>query len=132
MDVVGSLSNWLNEYVMGRVLVVDDELDICILVTKYLDNKGIKAGYALTIKEALYKTTLTKYDLYIVDLNLTDGSGYDLIHKLKELQSPAKIIMITAYDGEAKRALENGANYFLQKPLSKKMLDQALHTVNYA
>lgn len=132
MDVVYSLSNWLNHYAMDRVLVVDDEIDICILVTKYLDSKGIKAGYALTIKEALHKTTLAKYDLYIVDLNLTDGSGYDLIHKLKEMQSPAKIIVITAYDGEANRALEHGANYFLQKPLSKKTLEQALHTVNFA
>ena len=48
MDVVYSLSNWLNHYAMDRVLVVDDEIDICILVTKYLDSKGIKAGYALT------------------------------------------------------------------------------------
>ena len=116
---------------MARVLVVDDEIDICILLTKYLDGKGIKAGYALSIKQAIHKTTVNSYGLYIVDLNLTDGSGYDLIHKLKEMKSPAKIILITAYDGETKRAIENGADHFIQKPLSSKSIDQALQTINF-
>ena len=116
---------------MGSVLVVDDEIDICILLTKHLGALGASADYALTIQSAIAKTVTGAYDLYIIDLNLTDGSGYDLIQKLKLMRLPSKIILITAYDGENKKAIEHGADYFIPKPLSKKLLDQALQAVKF-
>jgi two-component system, OmpR family, response regulator len=116
---------------MGNVLVVDDELDICTLVTRQLRSNGIEAEYALTIKEALLKTAFNPYDLYIIDLNLTDGSGFTLMQKIKEMQVHSKIIIISAYDGESKKAISNGADLFVPKPLSKRVIDDALHAVNF-
>ena len=112
------------------VLVVDDEIDICILVTKYLTSLGIKAEYALSIKDALAKIDVYSYSLYIIDLNLSDGSGYELMKRLNPKQD-SKIIIITAYDGERKKAMENGADYFAPKPLSKRSIDDALKAVNF-
>jgi DNA-binding response OmpR family regulator len=116
---------------MGNVLVVDDEIDICMLVTRQLKGIGIEAEYAVTIKEALSKTAFNPYDLYIIDLNLTDGSGFTLMQKLKDMQVQSKIIIISAYDNESNRALKNGADLFVPKPLSKKVIDEALHAVNF-
>lgn len=116
---------------MGSVLIVDDEIDICTLVTRQLNSIGIQAEYALSIKEALLKTNFNSYDLYIIDLNLTDGSGFTLVQKLKELQSRSRIIMISAYDSESKKALKNGADLFVAKPLSKQIIQDALHAVNF-
>ena len=116
---------------MGNVLVVDDELDICTLVTRQLKSIGIDAEYALTIKEALKKTAFTPYDLYIIDLNLTDGSGFTLMQKIKEMQAHSKIIIISAYDSESKKAISNGADLFVPKPLSKRVIDEALQAVNF-
>jgi DNA-binding response OmpR family regulator len=117
---------------MWNVLVVDDEIDICVLVTKHLQSRGAKADYALTIKESLHKTTTTPYDLYVIDLNLTDGTGYDLVEKLKDMHVPCKIIMISAHDAEARKAISKGADYFLPKPLSKRTIDEALQKVNFS
>ncbi len=116
---------------MGSVLVVDDEIDICTLVTRQLKSIGILAEYALSIKEALTKTAANSYDLYIIDLNLTDGSGFTLMKKLKEMQLLSKIIIISAYDNESKQAITNGADLFVAKPLSKKTINDALQTVNF-
>ena len=116
---------------MNRALVVDDELDTCVLVTKYLQNQGIEAEYALSIKDARVKIALKSYPLYIIDLNLTDGSGYELMHQLIQSKQTHKIIITTAQDGERKKAIENGANHFVPKPLSKKSIDDALKAVNF-
>lgn len=116
---------------MGNVLVVDDEIDICMLVTRQLKSIGIEAEYALTIKEALSKTAFSPYDLYIIDLNLTDGSGFTLMQKLKEMQLHSKIIIISAYDSESKKAIKSGADLFVPKPLSKRIISDALHAVNF-
>src|SRR5690349_4298061 len=116
---------------MGNVLVVDDEVDICTLVTRQLKSIGIEAEYALSIKEALSKTADTPYDLYIIDLNLTDGSGFTLMQKIKEMQARSKIIIVSAYDAESKKALSNGADLFVPKPLSKRVIDEALQAVNF-
>ena len=116
---------------MGNVLVVDDERDICTLVTRQLKSIGIDAEYALTIKEALKKTAFAPFDLYIIDLNLTDGSGFTLMQKIKEMQAQSKIIIISAYDSESKKAISSGADLFVPKPLSKRVIDEALHAVNF-
>ena len=116
---------------MGSVLVVDDEIDICMLVTQQLKSIGIATDYALSIKEALSMTAFHPFDLYIIDLNLTDGSGFTLLEKLKELQPDSRIIIISAYDNESKRAIKNGADLFVAKPLSKKRIQDALHAVNF-
>jgi DNA-binding response OmpR family regulator len=116
---------------MGSLLVVDDEIDICMLVTRQLKSIGINAEYALSIKEALSKTVYNPYDLYIIDLNLTDGSGFTLVQKLKEAQPNSRIIIISAYDNESKRAIKNGADLFVAKPLSRKTINDALHAINF-
>ena len=69
--------------------------------------------------------------MYVIDLNLIDGTGYDLIEKLRDMDVPSKIIMISAHDTESSNAIEKGADYFLPKPLSKKALDEALQEVNF-
>src|SRR5688572_322857 len=111
---------------MNKVLVVDDEIEICLLVTRYLKKMGFDATYALTISDALAKTSMITYDLLFVDLNLTDGSGYDLMHTLREAKTPAKIITISAYDSERQKALQKGATLFMAKPFTKKSISDSL------
>lgn len=116
---------------MGKVLVVDDEPDICILVTKFLQARGAAADYALTISDALVKASNGRYELFIIDLNLGGGSGYDLISELKEMEITSKIILISAHDGEAQNAIHKGADYFIAKPLSRNSLNEALQQINF-
>lgn len=115
---------------MGGILVVDDELDICLLVTQYLRKLGYEASFSLTMAGALTKIARTSYDLLFVDLNLTDGSGYDLMKVLKDSKSTSKVIVISAQDGERKTALLRGANIFLSKPFTKRSIEDSLQQLN--
>lgn len=116
---------------MSRVLVVDDEVEICLLVTQYLRKLGYEVTYSLSIAEAMGKISATPYDLLFVDLNLADGSGYDVIKALRESNVDTKVIVISAYDNERLRALQKGASLFLAKPFSKKAIDESLQKLNF-
>lgn len=115
---------------MSRVLVVDDELEICLLVTQYLRKLGYEVNYSLSIAEAIGKISAGYYDLLFVDLNLSDGSGYEVIQALRESHAHTKVIVISAYDNERLRALQKGATLFLAKPFSKKAIDESLQKLN--
>lgn len=123
--------SWLNASNMSRVLVVDDEVEICLLVSQYLKKLGYEVSFSLSIAEALDKIASAPFDLMFVDLNLSDGSGYDLIKVLKESHSPTKVIVISAYDSERSKALQTGATLFLAKPFTKKAIDESLQKLNF-
>jgi DNA-binding response OmpR family regulator len=116
---------------MNKILVVDDEIEICLLVTRYLRKMGFEASYALSISEAMSKISRISYDLLFVDLNLADGSGYDLISTLQESNVSAKIIIISAYDSERQKALQKGAALFMAKPFTKKSISESLEKLNF-
>lgn len=115
---------------MNNILVVDDEADICLLLTGHLKKMGFNATYCLTIREAIGRVESDTYDLIFVDLNLTDGSGYDLINNLKKNENPAKIVVISAYDSERQRAIRSGANMFVPKPFTKVSIQSVLKELN--
>ena len=116
---------------MGRVLVVDDEIDICSLLTQQLQKLGFQTAYSLTIRDAILNLRATSYDIIFVDLNLTDGSGYDLISSLRSMDTRAKVIVISAYDSERHKVLESGANFFVAKPFTKNSIKDALKKLNF-
>jgi CheY-like chemotaxis protein len=116
---------------MSRVLVVDDEVEICLLVTQYLKKLGYDTSFCLSIAEAAEKIEAVSYDLLFVDLNLRDGSGYDLIKALHKSQLSTKVIVISAYDSERQKALQRGASFFLAKPFTKKSIDDSLQKINF-
>lgn len=116
---------------MDRTLVVDDELDICLMVTKHLQKMQFETDYALTVKEARRKVDKSIYDFIFLDLNLTDGSGFDLIQYMKGLNLNSKIIVISAHDNESSKALAMGAHLFVNKPFTMKTINDALRTLNF-
>jgi CheY-like chemotaxis protein len=116
---------------MGKVLVVDDEIDICILLGRQLEKMGLEVSYCLTIREAVERLSHEKYELIFIDLNITDGSGYDLISSISGLNSDARMIVISAYDSERDKALQAGANWFVPKPFSKRSIKEALQKVKF-
>jgi DNA-binding response OmpR family regulator len=116
---------------MNRILVVDDELEICLLVTRYLKKMGFDASYAVSISDAMAKISRVSFDLLFIDLNLADGSGYDLINTLHESNISSKIIIISAYDSERQKALQKGAALFMAKPFTKKAISESLEKLNF-
>jgi two-component system OmpR family response regulator len=114
-----------------RVLIIDDEADICLLLSGLLRRLGYQPTCAHFIEEGRQCLSSQQFDAIFLDLNLPDGLGFDLLAAIKEMQADAKIIMISAFDGQAerRRATDQGANYFIGKPFTRRSVEMALQTI---
>lgn len=117
---------------MNRILVVDDEVEICLLLTGMMKKLGFKTAFANSFSDGKLKLSETEFSLVFLDLNLPDGLGFHLIDDVEKNNPKAKIIIISAYDGniERQRAKIEGADYFIAKPFSKKSILHALEELN--
>jgi len=113
------------------VLIVDDEPDICFLLGNMLKQKSFIPVIANTLKEGLDMLRRFSPSLLFLDIHLPDGSGLDIISRVKKDFPRLKIIMMSAYDGpkEKNTAMEQGADLFISKPLSRELISQSLATV---
>lgn len=113
----------------SKILVVDDETEICLLLTEMLRKLGFDTEYAQNVKDARHRLDTNNYDLVFLDLNLPDGLGFHLISDVHTTSPASKVIVISAYDGniERQRANAEGADYFIPKPFNKKMILGALN-----
>jgi CheY-like chemotaxis protein len=119
------------------ILVVDDEPDVEVLFRQCF-RRDLRAGrftmeFAQSASAALRRITdATGVQLILVlsDINMPEMSGLELLPKAKALRPDVPVIMITAYgDAETKRkALENGAEAFLTKPIDFVVLRTEIET----
>jgi DNA-binding response OmpR family regulator len=113
---------------LEKVLIVDDEPDICFLFSRILRGRNLKTGYASNLEEA---TTAFRDDppaLVFLDNSLPDGQGVDFIPFLKENYPKTRVIVVTANDSarDKQRAFQQGADDFMGKPLSLDRINRAL------
>lgn len=114
-----------------RVLIVDDEPDICLLLSGLLRRLGYIPTCAHFLEEGRRCLRTQQFDAVFLDLNLPDGLGFDLLPAIKSVSRETKVIMISAFDGNAERtrATEQGADYFIGKPFTRKSVEQALQAI---
>lgn len=104
-----------------EAIIIDDELDICILLSGMLKKYGIKASFATTLKEGLGKLKNSSNMILFLDNSLPDGSGLESLTGINENFPELNVVMISAYDGDVERriAFERGAKNFIGKPLTR-------------
>lgn len=109
-----------------KILVVEDDSTINELVAKGLSNSQFKylCDSVFTIQQARAHMNLNSYDCIILDLNLPDGSGFELISYRNEIGSGTPILILSARDSidDKIKGLEIGAEDYLTKPFSMKEL----------
>ena len=107
------------------ILVVDDELSIRSLFSKYLTNAGYSVKEASCLKDAKEAIKSLQFNAVILDMMLPDGNGIDWIKDLRETSPEVAIIVITG-GGDipvAVEAIRRGADNFLTKPVNLADLD---------
>jgi DNA-binding NtrC family response regulator len=111
-----------------EALIIDDEIDICFLLSSILRNKNILSSYVNSIGEAKKKLQEKNPEVIFLDNHLPDGMGVDFIGQLKSRYPQSKVIMITAYDTPADRnkAMVEGADLFIAKPFSRDTINQTI------
>lgn len=114
---------------MKRILIIDDDPDIRILLAKFLTKEGYQTEEASNGKQAIISLKANAYDLVLCDFKLPDENGLDLLRKIKIIDSETKVIMITGYSDVkvAVQAMRLGAVDYVTKPLYP---DEFLHLVN--
>lgn len=102
-----------------RLLIVDDEKDLLILLRKVLAKKcGCDVAIARSGKEALEKITSWHPDVIVTDIVMPDMDGLQLLNRVSELDRTISVVIMTGYGTieMAVTALKNGAYDFLEKP----------------
>ena len=116
---------------MSKILIIDDELEICKQVSLILNKNSFKTSYVSSYDEySKLKNTNFDFDLVLVDLWLKNSSkqGIDIINELKNNFSNLAIISFSGHANidNAIDSVKAGANDFIEKPFETKKL---LHTI---
>jgi DNA-binding NtrC family response regulator len=111
-------------YQKARILIVDDEKDICDILFRVLEHEGFMPIVAHNGETALEMVQLGIPELMLLDLKMTGMDGMEVLRKSKEIAPDLPILMITAWGGidGAVRAVKEGAHDYLAKPLDKGLL----------
>jgi DNA-binding NtrC family response regulator len=103
----------------ARVLVVDDEKSILLLLEEALTQWGYQVTCAGTVAEGLEALRTGLYDAAITDIRMPDMSGLDLLREIKKRDESIEVVIMTGYPtiASAVEALKEGAYDYLSKPL---------------
>jgi two-component system response regulator HydG len=104
---------------MPRLLIIDDDKDICLVLSKFLTKNSYDVDVAHRGDEGLKLLRAHDYTLILCDYRLPDFTGVEMLRKIKLLQPSVAVIIITGYS-DVRTAVETfryGANDYVTKPL---------------
>ena len=112
---------------VNSILIVDDETEVCMLLENFLIRKNQKVEYSTTLKDGLEKFEKMRPNILILDHNMPDGYGIESISAFKKLNNSLRVVIISAMSNFKEEALQKGADYFLEKPISFSMLKNIIN-----
>ena len=113
------------------ILIVDDDINLCVMLQKWLVKNGYDAIYASSIEDAKKMIEDGHPNLLISDLRLPDGDGIMLLHWINDNKLALPVILMTGY-GEvsiAVSAMKLGAKDFLEKPVVPSLLKEKIDNI---
>jgi DNA-binding response OmpR family regulator len=112
------------------ILIVDDDRELRMILEVYLKNSGYEVGWASDGLGCMMKSRLKRPDLVILDLGLPGGDGLTALSRMRNNThiGYVPVLVLSARDADEwrPRALEMGANAYLQKPIDKATLLNAV------
>jgi two-component system sensor histidine kinase/response regulator len=124
----------MNQHPMPhRILVVDDESDVVLIIKTTLQAEGYDVASATNGKDALEEAFETRPDLIVLDVMMPGMTGFDVLKELKANESTATVpvVMLTGVSDKKKiqEALESGIDYYVVKPFD---FDDLLGKIKHA
>ena len=116
---------------MKHILIIDDDMDMCNLLSRFLQRKGFETDMAFTGAKGLAKFKADNFDLVLCDFRLGDMDGRSVLTELKKANPHAVVIIITGYS-DIKMAVDvmrQGAFDYITKPL---IPEEVLNVINKA
>jgi two-component system NtrC family response regulator len=119
---------------MAQVMIIDDDATMCDMLSSMVHRLGHEASSAVTVRDGLKQIFSKSFDIVFLDIRLPDGSGLDVLPRIREIPSPPEVIIMTGYgdpDG-AELAIKNGAWDYIEKPSSiKEMMLPFMRALQY-
>ncbi len=114
-----------------KVLIVDDEMDICFVLSSMFKSKNVSSNYANSLAEAQILMKTENPYILILDNHLPDGLGVEFIDYVKLFYPKIKIVMITAHDSQTDKnlAMKKGADFFIGKPFSISIVRETIENL---
>ena len=109
-----------------KLMVVDNEIDICNFVKSFFEIRGFEVATALNGDEAMAKLLQENPDVVILDVMMRKGNeGLEYLPKIKKALSSVKVIMVTGVDSQdtIESAKTMGADDYITKPLVLEYLE---------
>lgn len=104
----------------SRILIVDDEPDIALILKLHLEDQGYETERARDGVEAIERLEREQFDLMLLDIKMPRMDGIRVLEKLRDLRPDQAVIMMTAHGSEyiAVEAMKKGAVDYIAKPFS--------------
>jgi two-component system response regulator CpxR len=111
---------------MNRVLIIDDDLELCELVTEFLGSEGFVCESVQDGESGLTKVAKESYALIVLDVMLPGLNGFEVLRRIRRSERSARLpaLMLTARGEDVDRivGLELGADDYLPKPFNPREL----------
>ena len=113
-----------------NVLLVEDERTLLLTIQEYLEKQGYSVTTANTLHQGLEEIVFVEFDCIVVDIGLPDGTGLDLIRRLKAKQANSRIIIISAKNTLEDKitGLELGSDDYMTKPFDLPELNARIRS----
>ena len=113
---------------MVKILVVDDEIDICDFVKNFFEERNFRVFMALGGSEALRMLRKEKPDLILLDIKMKEMDGIQTLERIRKIDKNVKVIMVSALEDRDKMeaAKKLGASKYITKPLVLEELESAV------
>ncbi len=104
---------------MKRILLIDDDMDMCTLLGRFLQRKGFETDAAYSGNKGIAKFKEQHFDVVLCDFRLGDKEGREVLKEIKEINPHAVVIIITGYSDIkiAVDVIKHGAFDYITKPL---------------
>jgi DNA-binding response OmpR family regulator len=112
----------------SRILITDDEEEICNTLAEYLEDKGYEVFQATNGQDALRLLKEVRPHLMLLDIRMPEQDGIEILRRIRQIDNQIGVIMITAFHDVniAQEALKLGACDFVTKPVDLNYLDKSV------
>ena len=104
---------------MVKILVVDDEIDVCDFVKSFFEERNFRTFTALNGSDAVRLLKKEKPNVILLDIKMRGMDGIETLKKIREVDKDVKVIMVTAVEDQdsMEKACKLGACEYITKPL---------------
>ena len=119
-----------SETIAGNILVIDDDVELCKLVSRFLGSEGFKVQAVQTSNHGVERALSGDYDLVVLDVMLPGMDGFEVLRRIRA-ESRTPVLMLTARGDDLDRilGLEIGADDYLPKPFNPRELAARIRAI---